>query len=264
MWEDLATILAHDWHVIALDLRGHGDSDWSSTGDYHALSYLADLAAFLRDVAGWPARVVGHSMGARLTLQLMACLPEAVCALVAIEGLGTAEATTETDERMREWIADRAGRAARGPVEQSGDWLRARIVAERRSKTHTDCEGPIARQMADRKKGLTARQAEAFVHGNMRCNEGGWVWKFDPLARWQASHEVVEAQAIYWSAITGPVLHVYGEESWAYPPARAALDAFGDSRLAVVPGGGHWVHLNQSQRVAAEITGFFNAVQERK
>lgn len=257
-WEDLAAILARDWHVFAMDLRGHGDSDWSSTGDYLPASYLGDIARFLKEVVGGPAPVVGHSMGARLSLQLMGAMPEAVPALVAIEGLGGEEPDPDPgiDAAMQKWVADRARRAARSDVDQLGDWLRARIVTQRTHARHADLEGRIAKQLADAKKALTPAQAEMFVRGNMRKAEDGWEWKFDPLARWQASHELVQPQAPFYQAIRGPVLHIYGGDSWVRLPDAAMLAHFRDTRLAVIPGGGHWVHLNQPEAVAAEIAGF--------
>ncbi len=179
--------------------------------------------------------------------------------LVAIEGLGAEEPPTETvpDDPMRKWISDRASRAARTEVEQTGDWLRARIAAGREGTDHAELESRISRQLADRKKGLTARQAEDFVRSNMRPSDEGWVWKFDPLARWQASHEVVKSQVPFWSAITGPVLHIYGSESWAFPPEVSKLNAFSDGLLTVIKGAGHWVHLNEPEQVSNAIYRFF-------
>jgi pimeloyl-ACP methyl ester carboxylesterase len=54
--------LAKHAHVYALDLRGHGLSSWAA-GAYQLADYGRDVVAFLRQVVGKPAVVVGHSLG---------------------------------------------------------------------------------------------------------------------------------------------------------------------------------------------------------
>ncbi len=258
-WGDVAVRLSKRFHVFGLDLRGHGDSDWSSTGDYLPESYLGDIARFLKDVPGWPARVVGHSMGARLSLQLMGAMPAAIAALVAIEGTGSeSNPPDDIDPNMRDWLEKRRIRSLGSPNEKLGLWLQARLRAERNVAVHPDLEGRIAKQLADRKKRLTPAQAELFVRTNMRKVEGGWSWKFDPLTRWQAANEQMQPQQPFWQAIEGPVLHIYGAQSWASPPNEELLALFRDARLTVVPDAGHWVQFNQPEIVAKAIMGFFS------
>src|SRR6516162_4786041 len=43
-WDWVAGALRRDWHVLAPDLRGHGDSQWSPDGNYTIAGYLYDLA----------------------------------------------------------------------------------------------------------------------------------------------------------------------------------------------------------------------------
>jgi pimeloyl-ACP methyl ester carboxylesterase len=260
-WDEIAGALAADWRVLALDLRGHGDSGWSPGGDYLPLSYLGDIASFLKARVGWPATVIAHSMGARLALQLAGAAPEAIGQLVAIEGLGgerSLEPDPALDARMRAWLSSRSHRRARPAAQQTGDWLRGRADLEDMAPhVHLDLDARVQRQLADDKKRLTPAQARAFAETNMRpVPGGGWTWKYDPLVRWQAAHEIVEPHDAYWSAIEAPVLHIYGRESWAYPPAEEDLAAFRNTRLAPVAGAGHWVHLNQPAAVLAEIRAF--------
>ncbi len=257
-WEDVATRLSDSFHVFALDLRGHGDSDWSSTGDYLPESYLGDIARFLKDMPGWPARVVGHSMGARLALQLMGALPQSIQSLVAIEGMGSETTPPDSiDDTMRDWLEKRKNRARGSSAEKMGLWLQARLRSERKVAVHPDLESRIAKQLADRKKRLTRPQAELFVHTNMRKVEGGWSWKFDPMTRWQTANEQMQPQEPFWQAIEGPVLHLYGAQSWASPPGEDTLSLFRDARLTVVPDAGHWVQFNQPEMVARAILEFF-------
>jgi pimeloyl-ACP methyl ester carboxylesterase len=264
-WSDLARLLAGRWRVIALDLRGHGDSDWSSTGDYLPLSYLGDIAAFLKAVGGWPASVIAHSMGARLALQLMGVMPEAIARLVAIEGLGgerVAPAEGTSDPKMDAWLAARRARAAPSLAEQAGAWVRARLNARRDQVVHADLDGRIRKQLANPMKRLTPAQAEAFIKSSLRPQDGGFVWKYDPICRWQNANEIVEPQRPYWQAIQGPVLHLFGAQSWNYPPAPEDLAAFRRGRLVTVEDAGHWVHLNQAPAVAEAVEAFLEATAD--
>jgi pimeloyl-ACP methyl ester carboxylesterase len=62
-WGDTARWLADaGWYAVALDARGHGDSDWSPTGDYWTDALVADLRAVMHQLGGRPA-IVGASMG---------------------------------------------------------------------------------------------------------------------------------------------------------------------------------------------------------
>ena len=46
-WDWIAQELRHDWHIIAPDLRGHGDSAWSPDGQYSFEAYVCDIAQLI-------------------------------------------------------------------------------------------------------------------------------------------------------------------------------------------------------------------------
>ena len=56
------------YHAVAIDARGHGDSDWSSEGDYERDTMIADLAAVLDQLGGTDPILVGASMGGNTSL----------------------------------------------------------------------------------------------------------------------------------------------------------------------------------------------------
>nr|WP_199546665.1 alpha/beta hydrolase [Streptomyces sp. N35] len=60
-WTDIAADLAADHRVYALDLTGHGLSDWPGT--YSFAGFRDDLCAFIEDRGLAGATVIGHSMG---------------------------------------------------------------------------------------------------------------------------------------------------------------------------------------------------------
>ena len=67
-WLDAATALVTGgYHVVSLDLRGHGESDWASDGDYRLEAFIADLKAVIATLASPPA-LVGASLGGIVSL----------------------------------------------------------------------------------------------------------------------------------------------------------------------------------------------------
>ncbi|MFW9922560.1 MAG: alpha/beta fold hydrolase [Candidatus Thorarchaeota archaeon] len=83
-WEEytlLLPILADKFHVYAVSLRGHGKSSWTP-GKYTFNQLGADMTAFLKDIVGRPAIVIGNSSGGVLTAWLAANSPEFVKAII--------------------------------------------------------------------------------------------------------------------------------------------------------------------------------------
>jgi non-heme chloroperoxidase len=55
------------FYALAIDLRGHGDSDWSEDGDYAIESYREDLLSIIKQI-GKPASLIGASLGGMISL----------------------------------------------------------------------------------------------------------------------------------------------------------------------------------------------------
>jgi pimeloyl-ACP methyl ester carboxylesterase len=87
-WDWVATALRRDWHVLAPDLRGHGDSQWSPDGNYTTAAYVYDLAQLIHQQELAPVTIVAHSLGGNIAIRYTGVYPETVRRLVAIEGLG--------------------------------------------------------------------------------------------------------------------------------------------------------------------------------
>lgn len=52
-----AAVAERGWQAVTIDLRGHGESDWSSEGDYRLVSFAGDIQEVLRNLPGQPALV---------------------------------------------------------------------------------------------------------------------------------------------------------------------------------------------------------------
>ena len=84
-WLEVAQALGAEREVIAMDMRGFGDSDWSPAQDYRVPAMAQDILAVL-DHASWKrVLLVGHSMGGRSTTYVAAKHPERVAGLVLVD-----------------------------------------------------------------------------------------------------------------------------------------------------------------------------------
>lgn len=231
-WDWVVAELRDDWHIIAPDLRGHGDSQWSPDGNYTMAAYVYDLAQLIHQLQLAPLTIVGHSLGGNIALRYAGLYPENVRKLVAIEGLGPspkllAERSKEPPaERMRRWIEEQ------------------RQLAGRQPRRYASIEEAIAR-MQESNRHLTPEQARHLtVHGISQNEDGTYSWKFDNYVRVMPPYEMTpEMIQQLWGRISCPTLLVWGEESWASNPAEdGRVNYFRNARVAAVANAGHWVH----------------------
>src|SRR4029079_11644827 len=114
-WDWVATALRHDWHVLAPDLRGHGDSQWSPDGNYSTPAYIYDLDQLIHQQELAPVTIVAHSLGGNIAIRYTGVFPEKVRKLVSIEGLGpppkqmAARSSVPIADGMQKWVAEQRG-----------------------------------------------------------------------------------------------------------------------------------------------------------
>lgn len=238
-WDDVPEILAaKGYHVIAPDLRGHGDSDWIGPGGYyHFFDYLPDLDEVVARLARGKVVMVGHSMGGSVAAYWAGTRPEKVRALVSLEGIGPPEVTTPVPERTARWID--AWRAARGTT-----------------KVMSSIEDAAARLRKHDPLLGEARAIALATHGT-RAVVGGYTWKHDPLHLTQGPYPYrVDTAASFWQRVTAPVLYVEGAQSrfrLADSDTERRLAAFPACRRLVIPDAGHMMMRHQPAAVAAAI-----------
>jgi len=247
-WDWVAQRLRHEWHIIAPDLRGHGDSQWSATGSYTMAGYVYDLAQLVDQQRLAPVTIVAHSLGGNIALRYAGVYPEKVKALVSIEGLGPspkalAERARQTiDERMRKWIDLQQNLAGRLP------------------RRYASIEDAFRRMQAA-KKHLSPEQARHLTqHGVNQNEDGTFSWKFDNYVRvWPPYDMQVEEVQQLWSRITCPTLLVYGKESWASNPQEdGRARHFQNARVVSFEGAAHWVHHDQLDAFIETVTEFLS------
>jgi pimeloyl-ACP methyl ester carboxylesterase len=247
-WDWVAQRLRHEWHIIAPDLRGHGDSQWSATGSYTMAGYVYDLAQLVDQQRLAPVTIVAHSLGGNIALRYAGVYPEKVKALVSIEGLGPspkalAERARQTiDERMRKWIDLQQNLAGRLP------------------RRYASIEDAFRRMQAANKH-LSPEQARHLTqHGVNQNEDGTFSWKFDNYVRvWPPYDMQVEEVQQLWSRITCPTLLVYGKESWASNPQEdGRARHFQNARVVSFEGAAHWVHHDQLDAFIETVTEFLS------
>ena len=245
-WDWVAEKLRDNWHVIAPDLRGHGDSEWARDGNYPITNFVYDLAQLVHQLDVEQVTIVAHSLGGNISTRYCGLYPETVRKLVSIEGLGPSarqleeRAAIPLSDRWRRWIGDKRAAAGRLP------------------KRYPSFDAAFAR-MKEENSYLTDEQARHLtIHGVSRNEDGTWSWKFDGhINVWPFDDLAAKDIEALWRAIICPVLMLYGAESWATNPDK-------DGRARHLPtahtiefeNAGHWLHHDQFDRFIKEISSF--------
>ena len=85
IWDDFAPVAAPHYRVLALDLRGHGDSAWPLHAEYEYAHHVADLEAVLDGLGIERLVLVGHSLGGRVAMLFAGVHPERMAGLVIVD-----------------------------------------------------------------------------------------------------------------------------------------------------------------------------------
>lgn len=241
-WDWVAKALRDDYHVYALDLRGHGNSAWAPGALYSIAEHILDLSVLADIINQFPVRIIGHSLGAITTLLYAGVFPERVAKLVAIEGLGLPlqEARYTAPERMRRWIE------------------KVRAVENRTQHSYPNLGAAVAR-MKEANPFLSDEVAKHLtLHGTNWNADGSIIWKFDNYARLFPPYgaNLQEAAEIL-RQVSCPVLLFWGRQSFAKDPETDPLaQEIANRRIVKVDQAGHWLHHDQLEIFLRETKKF--------
>lgn len=245
MWEELGSALAHDHHVLAPDLPGHGDSDpLTDVGGVGMLDRRALSGAvlpFLAEFGADRAAFVGASLGGITSLTLAADRPEVVAALVLVDIGHRME-----DEGVRRIIEFMKAHESFVDLEEAAaavaEYLPQRKDVRIESLRRNLRERPDGRWEWKHQLGRRIRQREA---------EGA---SFQP-GRWR---DLVAGMAEEARALTCPALVLRGRQSdlLSDEGAREITDLIPDARLARVHGAGHHAAGDNPETTVDLVTRF--------
>ena len=249
-WDWMATALADCFHVHAHDLRGHGQSDQVTDGDYGVMDHVFDLASLVDQIGAETITLIGHSLGGNIAVRYAGLFPERVNRLVAIEGLGPSpkmvaeRAETPIEDRLREWVDQR------------------RSLSERVPRRIASLDEAISR-MAAAHPHLRDDQIRHLTETGIAENPDGSVrWAYDPagLGRSPADIRQEDFQRL-WGRITCPTLLLYGANSWASNPETDGRIAHfnNDPEVIEIENAGHWLHHDQLDEVLVHVRQFLTA-----
>lgn len=245
-WDWVAERYRERYHIIAPDLRGHGDSQWMLGGTYNQLDYVYDIAQLVHQTTDQPITIIGHSLGGSVSLGYAGLYPDNVHKLVAIEGLGA------SPKRRQAW--------ADLPLhERIGNWVdELRSSSGRVPRRYASLDEAFER-MHKENPHLTAEQARHLtIHGSNKNEDGTYSWKFDNYVRSFPPMRLTgaETDALH-ARITCPTLLVRGMESWASDPVKdGRAQHFQNARLVNIGKAGHWVHHDQLDEFCTHVDTF--------
>jgi pimeloyl-ACP methyl ester carboxylesterase len=236
-WDEEARLFAGRHRVLALDLRGHGDSAPAPDGDYTTATLARDLAAFVDALALPSVALVGMSLGGRVAFAHAGTHPGRVARLVVIDiGPDIADAGRR-----------RIGGLMAASPERFGSIAEAYRFARAANPRQDD--------------GLLRARIE---HALRPLPGGGVGWKYDRAIREAIrSGRWSDPTPLWplWRAVRCPTLLVRGADSdvLSAEDARRMVDAAACARLVEVADAGHGVPGDQPAAFRYLLAEFLRA-----
>lgn len=229
-FDGLGRALASHYRVLALDLRGRGESAWAQPETYSLPQYVEDLERWLDETALERVALVGTSLGGLVTMAFAARSPERVSRAV-LNDIGPA-VEAEGLERIREYV----GRAPEvfADLDAVVRFFRTHYPGQR----------------------LTDAQVREWAGFATRpLAQGGLGWRYDPAIRKQMAEGRRVAADLWTSfeAMRCPVLVLRGGESDVLSPATVEemVRRGADCSAVEVPGLGHAPSLTEPEAIDA-------------
>ena len=229
-FDHIAAQFSSDYHVIAVDLRGHGDSAWHPGGAYLVEDLVKDLERLVEERGLDKLVLLGNSTGGRVVQVYAGLHPDRVRALV-VEDVGPERPADVAAGFMRRVQQDANGWS-------SEDELVAQLRVQD-SKTSEELLRAHARSATKRR------------------DDGRLVWKRDPnLVKGFVPTELWR----YVRRIRSPTLYVLGGRSTIVSAATLVqlTKTIPDCEIVIMPGVGHYPHLEAPAEYVEIVKGFLS------
>jgi pimeloyl-ACP methyl ester carboxylesterase len=244
--------LAERYRVVAIDARGHGDSDWADS--YTHFQDVRDIVRVLQSFDR-PVRLLGHSKGGGQATNAAVAAPEQVHKLVNIEGFGPPKGAFS--------VPGRPPRVPDSPEAMSGFLDGRRRLSERAEFRPY----PALDDLVERRKRSNPRLSTEWLryfawHGARRSPEG-FTWKADPLAGSGAGPFRVEWIAPGWRGLRAPMLAMNGKEpdTWGLSDPETISERLAHVQRferVEIADAGHFPHMEQPERTARVVLDFLH------
>ncbi len=219
IWDDFARAMARDYHLLALDWRGHGDSGWSKRLSYSSVSFMRDLRRLAAAIAPKRFTLVGVSLGGHIAIVYGARHPERLQGLVLIEV---------------------------GPVVNNESLVRSRETAK--DQLLLPSFEDFVQREAGRNRYRPVEEHRRRLKWSVRqLPNGQWTWKYDHRRMWLMQQPLdkplFESLAPFVPRLKVPTLIVRGGRSDFLPVnvAKQMQQDIGDCSIVDVPNAGHSV-----------------------
>ena len=233
-WDDVAARFCDDFHVLALDQRGRGETDWAPRGDYSTNAFVADIEEFCYTLAIDRFTLVGHSMGGRNSMAFAGRNPDMLEKLVIvdigpeIDPAGSARITREVVEVPEEF-------------DSFEDAFQ-----------HVNAQNRFASEPVMRRR-LTYQSKE--------LPNGKIGWRYDPEIREQRRNGTGAPPPDLWdplSKVTCPTLIVRGSETdtLSLGVAERMVEVLADGKLVHVENAAHMVFEDNPADFNAALADF--------
>lgn len=243
----LAALGERRWRVYSVDLRGHGDSEWSGEGDYSLDAFSGDVVAIARSFVGEPV-LIGASLGGLSSLAAIGERPD--------ESVARALVLVDVAPRVEEAGRARIGAFMVEHMENGFADLDEVADAIQRYNPHR----PRPTNLAGLEKNLRQR------------DDGRWYWHWDPAfitGRLGGPDEtratLVDPERLQQAAraVRVPTLLVRGRVSdlLSEEGARELLELVPHARLADVAGAGHMVAGDRNDLFNDAVVSFLDGVR---
>jgi esterase len=236
-WDLCCLALREDFHCLALDQRGHGDTDWSPEADYSIAAQRGDTLGFV-DALGLDKFVlVGMSLGAINSLAFAVEHCDRLDALVLIDA--GPHMRRPGSRRIRDFVNDTA------------DMSSLDAIIERALKFNPRRDPVILRR--------------SLMHNLRQQPDGSWAFKYDRRrfhALDQSRHLEDRARlADHLDRVTCPTLVVRGGDSDVFHEDDAArlATSLPNGRHVTVPRAGHTVQGDNPKDLVKELRRFLKA-----
>jgi pimeloyl-ACP methyl ester carboxylesterase len=245
VWSHLAFRIAQQFHVVAMDLRGHGNSDWDPETRYDSETLTADLAKTVAAFGFERMILVGHSLGADVAVRFAAENAAHVAALVIVD-FGPECDKAGIDEVLRSFVAmPRAFTSA----DEYAQWLIASRPLADPGLLRQFARYNLRRSPSRGWEPKTdAALATGTQIGNLDVKDGRYCWPgFSPAL----------------TRINCPSLVVRGMSSGVLPydVARRMVDrTLPHGRLETIDAAGHAVMMDNPAAFSACVGGFLTSV----